>query len=592
MKRTLVTALCIAAVLMLWGCSGDTNVPADNTTTPPASDTTVAQTTAPVDNVELGNYSIVRADELDQDFVKYIAGWRTSMNTALGSTLDIKSDWSRDNRENNTVQSSSDVHEILIGDTNRAESRTAAEEGGMAFGYVVKHTNGKLVIWGTDTNATIKGMDHVLDLITKGTKIMSDYSYTCDLSGEGSAIWQLATQYRIVYGSNAADREVTAAKTLKSELGELSGAVVNMTTSKAQRVEQEILVGDTGLAESTAVIDTLDYMDFVITVNDSKVIVAGGSPLATEGAVGLLLKHLRTGELDMLEGYDYRYSFREARADSVIWNIDAFKPVWHSEFTTPAWMLDFEQKAYGCLYQEGRMMGDAHRGDNVNYPENSAEGILSAVLMGADCIEIDIRLTADSVMVLMHDESLKRTTDFAAKSGKNGLPTSDKVSDWTYEQLLELNLKAGRGGDNAKVTNYKICTAYEAVRIMAGRSMIHWDRKDNRIVRDTDTYLLAAELGAKANFYYYYGADTLRTWYSFDRFDKEFGDFLDRMAEYANVVGSRRRSRNFDYIAKYGDDLSAWNHHVADGYNMVFTNKIYDLCRHIAANCAPFEIKK
>ena len=592
MKRALVTALCIAAALMLWSCSGDTNNPAGGTTTPPAGDTTPAETTAPVEAVDLGKYTIIRADELDTDFVKYITGWRTSMNAALDTTLNIKSDWSKDNKQNNTVESGADVHEILIGDTNRAESRAAAQENSMAFGYVVKYTNGKLVIWGTDTNATIKGMDYVLDLITKGTEIMSDYSYSCDLSGEGSSIWRLATQYRIVCGSSATDREVNAAKTLKSGLGNLSGAVVSMATSKAERVEREILVGDTGLAESTAVVDTLDYMDFVITVKGSKVIVAGGSPLATERAVNMLLDKLGRGELESLEGYDYKYSFREARPDSVIWNMDAFEPVWKSEFTAPAWLLDFEQKAYGCLYQGGRMMGDAHRGDNANYPENSAEGILSAVLMGADCIEIDIRLTADGVMVLLHDESLKRTTDFASKSGKNGLPTSEKVSDWTYEQLLRLNLKSGRGGNNASVTKYKICTAYEAVRIMAGHSLIHWDCKDDRIIRDTDTYLLADELGAKANFYYYYGSDIMRKWYDYDRTDKEFGEFLDRMAAYAKAVGSRRRARNFDYIAKYGDDLSAWNHHVEDGYNMVFTNKIYDLCRYVAANCGPFEIKK
>ena len=52
-----------------------------------------------------------------------------------------------------------------------------------------------------------------------------------------------------------------------------------------------------------------------------------------------------------------------------------------------------------------------HRGDWRNIPENSLEGICSAIDMGADIIEIDLAMTADSVLVLMHDRTVDRTTD-------------------------------------------------------------------------------------------------------------------------------------------------------------------------------------
>ena len=57
--------------------------------------------------------------------------------------------------------------------------------------------------------------------------------------------------------------------------------------------------------------------------------------------------------------------------------------------------------------------------------------------------EIDPRLTKDSVIVLMHDETIDRTT-----TGKG------KVSDYTYAELQQFNL-VDRDG---KVTDFKIPT--------------------------------------------------------------------------------------------------------------------------------------
>jgi glycerophosphoryl diester phosphodiesterase len=53
----------------------------------------------------------------------------------------------------------------------------------------------------------------------------------------------------------------------------------------------------------------------------------------------------------------------------------------------------------------------AHRGDPLRHPENSIEGFLSALRLGADAVEFDVRLTRDSVPVIMHDADVSRTTD-------------------------------------------------------------------------------------------------------------------------------------------------------------------------------------
>lgn len=52
----------------------------------------------------------------------------------------------------------------------------------------------------------------------------------------------------------------------------------------------------------------------------------------------------------------------------------------------------------------------AHRTCPNDAPENSLMGIRQAPALGADAVEIDVRLTRDGVPVLMHDRTLRRTT--------------------------------------------------------------------------------------------------------------------------------------------------------------------------------------
>lgn len=95
----------------------------------------------------------------------------------------------------------------------------------------------------------------------------------------------------------------------------------------------------------------------------------------------------------------------------------------------------------------------AHRADWRNFPENSIEGIKSAIAIGVDMVEIDIHKTKDGKLVLMHDETIDRTT-----TGKG------KVSEWTLDSLKMLTLRNGLG----IVTRYKIPTMEEAMLAVEG----------------------------------------------------------------------------------------------------------------------------
>ena len=69
----------------------------------------------------------------------------------------------------------------------------------------------------------------------------------------------------------------------------------------------------------------------------------------------------------------------------------------------------------------------AHRGASAHAQENSIASIRKAVELGADMIEVDVRITADSVPVISHDADLKRVY------GVDGL-----IEHMTLDQLLAL----------------------------------------------------------------------------------------------------------------------------------------------------------
>lgn len=103
----------------------------------------------------------------------------------------------------------------------------------------------------------------------------------------------------------------------------------------------------------------------------------------------------------------------------------------------------------------------SHRGDWRNYPENSIPAIESIIRMGVDMMELDVKMTKDSVLVLCHDKTINRTTN-----GKG------KVSDMTYDSLMTFNLKRAHG---VKTDSIKMPTLREALLCCKDRILVNVD---------------------------------------------------------------------------------------------------------------------
>lgn len=105
----------------------------------------------------------------------------------------------------------------------------------------------------------------------------------------------------------------------------------------------------------------------------------------------------------------------------------------------------------------------AHRGDWRYAPENSIAAIEHSIAVGVDIVELDLQLTKDSVLIVMHDATLNRTT-----TGKG------RVADWTLDSIRTLKLKNGCGIR----TKHTVPTLEEALLAARGRVLLNLDKAD------------------------------------------------------------------------------------------------------------------
>jgi glycerophosphoryl diester phosphodiesterase len=73
-----------------------------------------------------------------------------------------------------------------------------------------------------------------------------------------------------------------------------------------------------------------------------------------------------------------------------------------------------------------------HRGARFLAPENTLESIRAAKACGADFVEVDVRLSKDGILVVIHDETVDRTTD-----------GSGRVENLTLEEIKLLDAGLG-----------------------------------------------------------------------------------------------------------------------------------------------------
>jgi glycerophosphoryl diester phosphodiesterase len=112
----------------------------------------------------------------------------------------------------------------------------------------------------------------------------------------------------------------------------------------------------------------------------------------------------------------------------------------------------------------------AHRGSSAYAPENTLAAFELAVSQNADAIELDAKLCADGEIVIIHDQTLERTTD-----GRG------KVADYPNEALRELDAGSWFG---AEYRGEKIPTLREVLETVGRKTFTNIELTNYASLRD------------------------------------------------------------------------------------------------------------
>ncbi|NQU30966.1 MAG: glycerophosphodiester phosphodiesterase [Anaerolineae bacterium] len=104
----------------------------------------------------------------------------------------------------------------------------------------------------------------------------------------------------------------------------------------------------------------------------------------------------------------------------------------------------------------------AHRGASAYLPENTLAAFELAYQQGADGIELDVKLSADGIPVVIHDATVDRTTNGSGRVADLELATLQKLDAGDGQKIPTLDeVFASIGGQlliNVELTNYKTPT--------------------------------------------------------------------------------------------------------------------------------------
>lgn len=151
------------------------------------------------------------------------------------------------------------------------------------------------------------------------------------------------------------------------------------------------------------------------------------------------------------------------------------EPVTYAETT---WMEGVDLAAFlDCTRESGATLLQAHRaGDRPGYAENALTTMAASIADGAVFLEIDVAKLTDGTLVLMHDDTVDRTT-----TGQ-GAVFSYTLEEFKALQLVDLN---------GTVLEESPPTLIEALDALEGRGIAQLDLKDISVAEIADVLVTA-----------------------------------------------------------------------------------------------------
>jgi glycerophosphoryl diester phosphodiesterase len=114
----------------------------------------------------------------------------------------------------------------------------------------------------------------------------------------------------------------------------------------------------------------------------------------------------------------------------------------------------------------------AHRGDSASRPENTLASCRQALSLGVDVVEVDVQLTSDGHVVVLHDVTVNRTTD-----------GTGSVREMPLAAVKKLNAGFGSKFGN-EFKDEKVPTLGEVLDLVRGRAKLMIEIKRESVVAE------------------------------------------------------------------------------------------------------------
>ena len=326
--------ICILMVLtlcfgLLIGCGG--KKPADNSSTP-ATNTGLVITTDDVKYIAEDGSSVYRIIRPEGNTIvtPHAGNLFKKMKDGLGIGIKNFSD----------AEDGTDVYEILVGNTNRAESKAAIDylyDNGMGRyqDYIICTMGKKIVINAVTDEAVENAVNYFIDNFIKKEGVAGGIKYTYATPGEFGTM--------TINGKNIGDFTIIRDKSSRSwllqeeyrkvqdKIREKTGYLLPLREDKdTAEKEYEIHLGNT--IRTAKPQSGYDYDSWEIAIADKKVYIAGGSTYAVQVALTEFGKMLEKGAVTNADSKTGSYAATVATYDS-------------SEYYTLTWQEEFDYEA-------------------------------------------------------------------------------------------------------------------------------------------------------------------------------------------------------------------------------------------------------
>jgi glycerophosphoryl diester phosphodiesterase len=160
--------------------------------------------------------------------------------------------------------------------------------------------------------------------------------------------------------------------------------------------------------------------------------------------------------------------------------------------------------------ERGRVWVVGHRGAMGHCPENTMASFERGLELGADWIELDVHLSRDGALIVIHDETLERTTnghglvrdhtlaELKALDAGNGerVPTLNEVLEWAKERDTIVDIEIKNAPSFYQGIEDKIVAALDEVGVTEQVVVISFDHVAVQRVKAVDTRVATGVLYA------------------------------------------------------------------------------------------------